>query len=156
MDELEKAFVEVLERYRGNEPFVDIRVRDIRDVLGEKFIREGGYRTSELTAEVAALVQTYRAMSRLRRIESGRYEYALDPLVLVTRRDEVPGRIQGDGLTVFRQRERVMLEDEPSTRLRGIADKHFSSVAQLASSSTFLIVRGLDTVDLESLNGLSF
>jgi len=156
MNELEEAFLDVLERYRGEAPFVAVRVRDIRDMLGEKFIGEGIYRTSELTAAVASLIRKYRAMDRLQRIDSGLYEYALDPIYLLERFDELQGRIQGDGYTAFRPDGPVMFEEEPALRLREIADQHFSSVAQLASSTTFLVVRGLRSIDLAAMNELSF
>ena len=156
MNDLEKAFVDFLERLRGNSSTVEVRVRDIRDALGEIFIREGEYRTSKLTSEVAALVRQYHAKRRLERISPGTYVYAFEPTELLKPPIEALQRTRGIEDTEVLRPAPVALQGLPDRLLLDATEQHFSTVAQLAASNSFLVVQNLGSIDLELLNGLSF
>jgi hypothetical protein len=156
MNDLEKAFVDFLERRRGNSSTVEVRVRDIRDALGEIFIREGEYGTSRLTSEVAALVRQYRAKRRLERISPGTYVYAFEPTEILKLPIAELQRKRGIENTEALRPAPVALQGLPERLLLDATEQHFSSVAQLAASNSFLVVQNLDSINLEALNGLSF
>lgn len=128
-------------------------MREIRDALGRQFISDGRYPMTELNSELNALVKKYRQMNRLRRVAIGRYLYALDP--------NLPEMIEDDSTLKERVTRiadpsgLVALRENPDFLLRALARQHFSSVEQLALSSTFLVM-DLSDCDLDVLNGVSF
>jgi hypothetical protein len=153
MKELEQALVMFLEKIRGNRDFIDVSLRDIRDALGSQFIADGRYKMTELNSAINAIVRDFRSMNRMRWIATGQYYYALNtslPAMIEDATVERPGNTRRE-VGRFNPLAR---QDAVERQSIDLGNQHFSSVAQLASSPTFLVM-DLSNCDFELLSGVS-
>ncbi len=148
MDFLENAFNAYLEELLAGRQSAEFRLRDLKDSLTPRFISDE-YPLSRINSTINKLVLIYRRDRRtLSRIGVGAYLY--DP------KGNLSDSFHSDELVGYQPYQLPMAARVSYDVSDVLQARPPETVAELASSSDFLVVRNRSSIDIGIFEGLSF